>query len=445
MNKIITTKDLEKFENNYNKKSFLSIGRNAILKVGVNDASLNQNALIAAKNTFSIDISTGSITNQKKSGLCWMFAGLNLLRPSLLKKLNVEDFSFSEQYLLFYDKLERANLFLENILKTRSKKIFDRTVEFILQLSQEDGGYWNYFVGLVEKYGLVPYDVMPDTFHRENTVQLNHLFSIKLREYAANLRFLSKSKSLSFLKSKKEQFMKEIYILLVQFLGKPPLKFDFEYVDKDKKFHSKRNITPLNFYQDCIPLNLKDFFVLINAPLKSKPFFTQYSIDYAHNIVENKFESFVNIPLSDFKSLVINQLKDKIPVWFACGVGEMSNYSKGVFDSQLYNFDKTLGVSFKHTKNLFLEYGPSILTHGMTFQGVNIVRNKPTRWKVENSWGDEHGKKGIFVMSDTWFSDFVVEIVIHKKYLPKKILASFKKKPVVLPFYDFVAKSLFVH
>ncbi len=433
----ITKTMYNKFKEEFNKDPHNRIMMDAITNVSVNDVAMNRDSLINMDFTFSNEIKTAKITAQKKSGRCWIFAGTNTLRIYLMRKLNLREFELSQSYPFFFDKLEKSNYFLENIIDTIDEDIKSRIVMWLLGAPVNDGGQWDMFINLVEKYGIVPKSVYPETYNSSNSAMLNRLLTLKLREYASILREMRKKhNSIASIRSKKDDMLKDIYKFLAINFGIPPERFDFEYRDKDSKFHRYRDITPQEFYQKFIGLDLRNYVSLINAPMEDKVYNQTYTVKYLGNVKGGKDVLYLNLPIDTLKKLAAKQLRDNEPVWFGCDVGKFSDRKKGIMDANLFDYHLIFGTDFMWDKGKRLDYGESKLTHAMVFTGVNLLDGKPLRWKVENSWGEDVGEKGYFVMSDKWFSEFLYQVVINKKHIPQKIVKLLGKKPVVLPPWD---------
>ncbi|OQX56030.1 MAG: aminopeptidase [Candidatus Cloacimonas sp. 4484_209] len=433
----VTQTMIKGFKREFDKNIHNKIMMDAVTKVSVNDVAMSRKSIINMDFTFSHELETGNITYQKKSGRCWIFAGTNTLRIYLMRKLNLKQFELSQSYPFFYDKLEKSNYFLENIIDTIDEDVMSRVVMWLLSAPINDGGQWDMFINLVEKYGAVPKNVYPETFNSSNSAIINSLLTHKLREYASILRDMRKKHNrISSIRKKKNEMMKEVYRFLAISFGVPPEKFDFEYRDKKNKFHRYRKIKPQEFYKKFIGLDLRDYASLINAPMGDKKYNTTYTVKYLGNIKGGKDVLYLNLPIETLKSLAVKQLKDNEPVWFGCDVGKYSDRKIGIMDTDLYDYNLVFNTDFSWDKGKRLDYGESKLTHAMVFIGVNLVNGKPVRWKVENSWGKDSGKKGYFVMSDNWFNEFLYQVVINKKYMPQKIRQLLKKKPVILPPWD---------
>lgn len=410
---------------------------NAVIKSGIDETSTNSQSIINSQFTFSNEIDTGKVTNQKSSGRCWMFAGLNVLRQRIIEQYNLKDFELSQCYTMFWDKLEKSNYFLESIIDTLDKPVDDRLVMWILANPIQDGGQWDMLANIIEKYGVVPKYVMPETFHSSSSGKMNSLVALKLRQSALTLRKLHEGgASVESIRNEKEKILDEIYKMLCLFLGEPPKKFDFEYKDKDEKFHRCKDLTPMKFYDEFVDVNIRDYVSIINAPTDDKKFNNAYTVAYLGNVKGAKDIKYLNVNIDTLKELAVKQLEDNQTVWFGCDVGKLSNSTIGIMDDNLYNYDQVLGTNLELSKGERLEYGESCLTHAMVLTGVNISDGKPNRWKVENSWGDEKGDKGYFVMSDSWLEKFTYQVVINKKYLSKEQLKAYEKEPLVLNPWD---------
>jgi bleomycin hydrolase len=410
----------------------------AIRRHGIQAVALNQDVVIARPYTFSHEVATGPITNQKRSGRCWMFAGLNALRLAVLANCGLKEFEFSQAYPMFWDKFERSNYFLENILETLDEPLDGRLVSWLLAAPLNDGGQWDMFVNLVAKYGVVPKYAMPETFHSSESMGMNRLLTAKLREDAARLReaYARGRRSLAALRQEKEAMLAEIYRLLVHFLGEPPSRFDFEYRDKDNAFHRDPGLTPQEFYRRYVGVDLDAYVSLIHAPTADKPYGRTYTVKFLGNVKGGRDVLYLNVDVATLKQAALQQLMDGEAVWFGCDVGKMSDRESGVLDAALYDYEGVLGVPFRLDKAQRLDYGESRMTHAMVFTGVHVVDGRPTRWKVENSWGKESGHEGFFVMSDSWFDAYMYQVVVQKKYLSEELRGALGQAPIVLPPWD---------
>ncbi len=428
---------IERYKQDLRSNPKSKVLRNAIIKNGIESVALNRDSVVDMRFDFSNEVKTGKITNQKKSGRCWLFSALNLFRHKMEKDLNIKDFQLSQTYMMFRDKLEKANYFLECILLTLEEETYSRVLMWLLNNLLDDAGQWDMLANLVDKYGVIPKDLMPETYHSGNTWSMNAILLNKLRENASILRNMHKTgKSISQLRETKDGMLSHFYRMLVYFLGEPPESFDFEFRDEDNKFHADRGLTPQDFYQKYIGWNMDDYVSIINAPTQDKPFYQTYTVKYLGNVVGGRRVLYLNVDTSMMKSLALSQISDGNPVWFGGDVRQWMHYDSGIMDTRLYPFEDVFDTSFGLDKAGRLDYCDSLLTHAMVFTGVNIVNGKPNRWKVENTWGDKPGKDGYFVMSDSWFEEFVYQVIVHKDYLNDGLKELLKKEPKVLPPWD---------
>lgn len=438
MRENITLPNIRKFNKSFNSSTSNQLARNALIQNDINKVAVHWENFSKINHIFSNTISKQlPVTNQKSSGRCWGFAGLNLLRLEIVKNYNLSNFEFSQNYFMFWDKLEKANYFLENILKTLDQNYDSRLMMHLLQAPVQDGGQWDMFVNLIEKYGLVPKSVMPETNHSSKSSMMNYFLTHKLRECAFILRKSKKPRTtIKQLRSKKEEMMSVIYSLLCMFLGNPPIKFDWSIKDKNNKFTRFNNVDPLDFYRKFTKVKLKNKVCLINAPMSNKKMNELYTIDFLGNVVGGNIIKYANVEINELKKAAIKSIKNDEAVWFGCDVGKMFNRELGIMDMDLYDYEKLFDTKFKMNKASRLEYGDSAMTHAMLFTGVDLKRNTPRKWRVENSWGDKNGDKGYYLMSDSWFDEYNYEVVVDKKYLSNKTLEIFNREPHNLEPWD---------
>ena len=438
MRENITLPNIRKFNKSFNSSTSNQLARNALIQNDINKVAVHWENFSKINHIFSNTISKQlPVTNQKSSGRCWGFAGLNLLRLEIVKNYNLSNFEFSQNYFMFWDKLEKANYFLENILKTLDQNYDSRLMMHLLQAPVQDGGQWDMFVNLIEKYGLVPKSVMPETNHSSKSSMMNYFLTHKLRECAFILRKSKKPRTtIKQLRSKKEEMMSVIYSLLCIFLGNRPIKFDWSIKDKNNKFTRFNNVDPLDFYRKFTKVKLKNKVCLINAPMSNKKMNELYTIDFLGNVVGGNIIKYANVEINELKKAAIKSIKNNEAVWFGCDVGKMFNRELGIMDMDLYDYEKLFDTKFKMNKASRLEYGDSAMTHAMLFTGVDLKRNTPRKWRVENSWGDKNGDKGYYLMSDSWFDEYNYEVVVDKKYLSNKTLEIFNREPHNLEPWD---------
>lgn len=441
MGQAIDSAILNKFNADFNKIPAAQVIRNSVANNGIYKSSSTLQSKIAMDPTFSIELETGKVADQKQSGLCWVFAALNTLRHPMQAKFKIKDFELSQGYIFFWDKLEKSNYFYENVIKTADLKIGDRKIDFLMATPQQDGGQWDLICGLLEKYGVVPKSIMPDTASRINSSELNHVLNSKLRKDAVQLRkLINDGVSLSEVEATKEHMLSEVYRMLVYTIGEPPTQFNWSYRDDNQQFHQVENITPQEFYKQYINLNLADHISTINAPTADKPYNHVYTVELLGNVVGGRQVRHLNLELQDFKQAAIKQLQAGEAVWFGSDISQMSDRKTGIMDTKLYDLNGLFNIDLSMTKAQRLDYGESMMNHAMVITGVDLNNDQqPTKWKVENSWGEKVGTKGYFVMSDAWFDQFVYQLVIDKQYLPEKLQQVYEQEkdaPKVLAPWD---------
>lgn len=438
MKESIESKYLESYEWDFEQNKSHELAMNAVTASGINKAARRWSALPNAVHEYSIRLDQHGVTNQKKSGRCWMFAALNVLRFSVIHKLNLDFFELSENYTLFYDKLEKSNYFLESILDTLDEETDSRLLMHLLATPAQDGGQWDMMSDLISKYGVVPKSVMPETESSSSTRQMNDLLNTKLRSDACLLREKAKEGfDLEALREIKDDMLNEIYRILSICLGIPPKKFDFKIRTKDKKYISDCGLNPKDFFNKYVCLDLNEYISLINAPTKNKPYMKSYTVKYLGNVVGGRGIRYVNVAIEGLKKAAIAQLKAGEPVWFGCDVGKYSDRDGGAMDPDLYDYETLFDMDFSMDKAERLDYGHSQMTHAMVFQGVDLDEDgNPIRWCVENSWGDEHANKGMYLMTDKWFDEYLYQVVVNRKYLPKEVIDAYELKPIELDPWD---------
>ena len=408
--------------------------KNAVAGNEIKSLVLDHQAVINHTSQYSNRIKTGDITNQKGSGRCWLFAGLNILRPAVMKKYILPNFEISQNYSFFWDKIEKANLFLEGIIATIDKDLDDRLVRFLLEKPIDDGGQWNMVVDLTEKYGVVPAAVMPDTRHVSSTGEVNDLLSKLLRRDAAELRRLrAEGKGPELLKERKVALLSDIYRLLSYTFGEPPASFRWRYQDKDEKLSEPKEYTPRQFYKEFIGVDLSQYVCLYDCP--AHPYGKLYRIQFDRDLADRPDFTFANVPIAAVKEAVLKQVLDGEPVWFSCDVGQ-ENGPSGILKPGIYDYPPLLGLDFTMTKEERIRYRESIPTHSMVFLGVDLEAGKPVKWLVENSWGADKGDKGFLSMYDRWFDEYLYTVVVHRKHLKEEVLKIFTQEPETLPPWD---------
>lgn len=413
------------------------LSQNAVTQTAIDDIALNREVVTTTDHTFSHKLDDWEVTNQKKSGRCWMFAGLNLFRVGAMKKMNLKTFEFSQNYTLFWDKFERANYFLEAIIETADRPVDDRTVAHLLDRPLEDGGQWNMFINVIRRHGVVPKSAMPETESSSSTRRMNGLVMAKQREAARHLRELRASGApMEALRAAKEEILAVLYRMLCIHLGTPPREFDWQWHDEDKNFHRDGVMTPLEFAEKYITLPAKEYVCLVHDPRPTSPMGRTFTVQYLGNVVGGEIVTYLNVPIDVMKQVTMQSIMDGEAVWMGCDVGKMMRRDMGLWDARLFEFDRVYNTAFDLDKAGRLLYHDTLMTHAMLFTGVDVVDGMPRRWRVENSWGDDSGQKGFYVMNDSWFDEYMFEIAAHPSRLPAEYREALKQDPIVLPPWD---------
>ena len=411
---------------------------NAISHNGLLASLEKRSAAVENTPVFSLDLTKDKVSDQKASGRCWMFAALNTFRHKMIANFQLEDFELSQAHTFFWDKYEKSNWFLEQVLATADQELTSRKVKFLLDTPQQDGGQWDMVVALFEKYGVVPKSVYPESISSSDSRELNQILNKLLRQDAQILRELvAEGANSAELQAKKEELLQEVFNFLAMNLGLPPRQFDFSYRDKDNHFHSESGLTPLTFYQKYVELKLDDHVSIINAPTADKPYGRSYTVEMLGNVVGSKPVRYLNVEMNRLKELAIAQMQAGETVWFGSDVGQSSNRKAGVMAEGMHDFTAGMDIRLTQDKAGRLDYSESLMTHAMVLTGVDLDENgKAKKWKVENSWGEKVGNKGYFVASDAWMDEYTYQIVVRKEFLTAAELAAYEAEPIVLSPWD---------
>lgn len=411
---------------------------NAISHNGLLASLEKRSAAVENTPVFSLDLTKDKVSDQKASGRCWMFAALNTFRHKMIANFQLEDFELSQAHTFFWDKYEKSNWFLEQVIATADQELTSRKVKFLLDTPQQDGGQWDMVVALFEKYGVVPKSVYPESISSSNSRELNQILNKLLRQDAQILRELrAEGAESAELQTKKEELLQEVFNFLAMNLGLPPRQFDFSYRDKDNHFHSESGLTPLTFYQKYVDLKLDDYVSIINAPTADKPYGRSYTVEMLGNVVGSKPVRYLNVEMGRLKELAITQMKAGETVWFGSDVDQSSNRKAGVMAEGMHDFTASMDIRLTQDKAGRLDYSESLMTHAMVLTGVDLDENgKAKKWKVENSWGEKVGNKGYFVASDAWMDEYTYQIVVRKEFLTAAELAAYEAEPIVLAPWD---------
>ena len=406
---------LEEFRNEFDQDENAKNAQAACARTEIKDIVFLPLNAARLNGDFSVEVKTSAVTAQEKSGRCWMFAALNIVREQIGAKCGIKDFELSENYAAFYDKLEKANNVLDLAVKHADDSLDDRMMEYILD-GFHDGGYWDMAADIIRKYGVVPKWVMPETYQSSHTATFMKMLNSLIRKDVCELRkMVREGKNPD---ERRKEMLAEIYRAECIVFGQPPKCFDFEYRDKDGTFHADRNLSPQAFLEKYADFDPDAFITVTNEPTERKKMNSYYRFHYIGSMAESNVRC-LNLPMEELKKLSIAQLKDGVPVWFGCDSGAYGDRLSGVWDPESFAYGNVLGnADFFMNKKDRLEYRDSFATHAMILTGVNLDENgKPDRWKIENSWGKEVGKNGYFVCSDHYFDEFVYEVIIDRKYL----------------------------
>ena len=406
--------------------------KNALASNSIATLAINAENLSMIDTHFSHRVTTKGITDQKSSGRCWLFTGLNVLRAKMITKYDLPDFEFSQNYNSFYDLLEKSNLFLQAIIDTRDLPMDDRKVDWLIKNPIGDGGQFTGVSNLIMKYGVVPKSVMPETYQSNNTGQMAMILKWKLREYALELRGLKANKA----SERKEAMLTEVYRILVECLGVPPTEFEWTRYDKQGKAVSTKKYTPKSFYEEYIGEDLENNYVMImNDP--TREYGKVYEIEYDRHVYDGENWLYINLPIERVKELAIASIKDNTAMYFSCDVGKFMDRKKGTLDIANMDYASLFRTQFPMDKKQRIQTYSSGSSHAMTLIAVDLDEaGKPRKWMVENSWGAASGYKGNLIMTDEWFDNYMFRVVVEKKYVPADVLKMLEQKPIMLPAWD---------
>ena len=426
--KEITQELLNRFREQEAQRRSLKTLQAALAKTALKDLAYVPAAAAKLNGDFAVELKTRGVTWQQNSGRCWLYAVLNILRERISEDCNLDKFELSANYLSFYDKLEKANNFLEMVIENASRPLNDRMMEYILE-GIHDGGYWDMAVDLVAKYGVVPASVMPETYQSTHTAKFLTLYNSLLRKDAAKLRAVIAAGGDA--QAEKEAMLEEIYRMECVCFGEPPAAFCFEYRDRDNAYHCDRDLTGLSFCKKYVGDVLSDYITVTNHPTHGLPMNLHYVFHYIGSMANRDVVN-LNLTAEEMEELTVKQLRDGEPVWFGIDSGAYNDREQGVWDPASLDFSGLMGgIDFDLPKGERLEYHDSFATHAMIFVGVNFdEKGRPDRWKIENSWGEEVGKKGYFVCSEAYFREYVYEVIVRKKHLSEAQLALLDQSPV---------------
>ena len=444
---------LQKISATYEDNAYDKAISNALAGTSIATLAINADNAAMIDTHFSDRVRTKGITDQQSSGRCWLFTGLNVLRAKMIDKYGLPGMEFSQNYLFFYEQLEKANLFLQGVIDTKELPFEDRKVDWLFSNPLSDGGQFTGVSNLITKYGVVPAEAMPETYQANNTSQMANLLKLKLREDGLALRkayeqAYEKGRSLpkkdagklmerieADLQQMKLAHLSEIYRMLALCLGEPVKEFEWTRCDKDNNIVDRRIYTPMSFYQEYIGEDLENNYVMImNDPCRE--YGKVYEIDYDRHVYDGHNWLYVNLPVERIKEMAIASIKDNVAMYFSCDVGKFYSRSKGTLDLANFDYESLMGVTFGMDKKERVQTHASGSSHAMTLIAVDIVDGKPVKWMVENSWGPASGYKGCLIMTDEWFNEYMFRLVVEKQYVPEDILKMLEQTPVQLPAWD---------
>ena len=416
----------------------VALARNAATQVGIEAASLNREKIQHTSTAVSHRLDDWKATSQKKSGRCWLFSSLNFLRSRARESLGVKNFEFSQSYVFFWDKFERANWFLTDIIATSDEPLDGRLVQFLLGDVLGDGGQWDMAVSVYMKYGLVPKEVMPESEASTNSRPMNarlravlHIGALRLREAIAA------GASAEEVDTQRRKILADVWKILVVCLGEPPVRFNWQWRDDEGNFHRDGEITPHEFYERHVGVDLSEYICLVDDPRPENPKGSMETVEHLGNVVGGRPIRYLNAPVEEIKRIAAAQIAAGEAVWFGADVSQPYDRGLGFFVTGIHDYDGLFDVDFSSTKLERVRSGESAMDHAMLFTGVDLDEaGQPRAWRVENSWGDEPGDSGFFTMDDQWFTDNVFEVVVPKSALPEDLAAAVDSDPIVLPAWD---------
>ena len=424
------------------------VRHNAVTNNEIDKLALNRRVISGEDGHFSHRIKTKGITNQKSSGRCWMFAGFNVMRPKVIHEQGLDHFEFSTSYLQFWDKMEKANLYLEDVIELREADRLDREWLLVNEWMVGDGGWWNYVVGLVSKYGVVPASVMPETHSSENTRTMNLVLERLLRSQANGiLKAAQGGASVEDLRKQKEKGLADVYRFLAINLGEPPKEFEWRQklkADEAKKEEETRGLppvvekltewktfTPQSFYREFVGIDLNDFVCLYNDP--SQKIGGHFCFNRARNMAGAEDMNFANITVEEMKATAVKSVLANEAMWFAVNMGFDQSSEHGLMQVDLFDYETLFDLDLDLSKADRSRFGAGSSNHAMVLTGVDLKDGQPRKWLVENSWGDEKGQKGKWTLYDDWFTEHVYTVIVNKKHVSPETLAIFAQEAKVLP------------
>ena len=435
MGKTITRKQVAELRKGFDAEPSNKVAQNAVTNVQLPDLTLDRDLVQDIDDSFSTKLDDWKVTAQMRSGRCWLFATLNLLRVGAMKKMKLKNFEFSQAHIHFWDKFERANHLLESIIETSDRPVDDRTIHFLLSDPIGDGGQWNMATNLIRKHGLVPKSAYPESNSSSATRWMNAELKNILRSSACEIRaIVDDGGSVEEAREHKEKRIADIWNMLCIHLGTPPKTFNWQWRDKDGDFHRNGRMTPQQFASEFVDIDWEDYVCIVNDPRNE--YYQTYTVDFLQNVAGGPPVVYLNVPSKEMKGITQKLLEDGIPVWMGCDVGKEMDRKRGLWDADLFDVEGLYGIEYGMDKADRLRHNQTMMTHAMLFTGVDVVNGRPRRWRVENSWGQDTGQKGYYTMNDSWYDQYMFEIAAPTSYLNEKMQAGLESEPVVLPAWD---------
>ena len=434
----ITTEMMQQIKKSYGSNATDKALRNVLVTNSPAKLAMNYENATAFDSHFSNRVESKAITDQKSSGRCWMFTGMNVLRNKAIRQYGLpNDFQFSQAYLFFYDQLEKANLFLQAVIDTYKLPMDNKEVEWLMKNPIGDGGQFTGVANLIDKYGLVPAEVMPETYNTNNTSSISNLMALKLREDALQLREMAALKGTTpeKLQAKKTEMLGTIYRMLALTMGEPPAQFTWQQKNAKGEIVSTDTYTPKSFYEKFAKTDFSKYYMVMNDP--TREYYKVYEIQYDRHVYDGQNWRYLNLPMEDIAPMCIASIKDSTMMYFSCDVGKFLNRDKGFMDMNNYDYESLFGTTFGMDKKQRVSTFASGSSHAMTLCAVDLDKDgKPLKWMVENSWGSGYGYQGFLIMTNDWFNEYMFRVVLEEKYIPANIRAMMDQKPIMLPAWD---------
>lgn len=434
----ITTEMMQQMKQSYGNNASDKALRNILVTNSPAKLALNYENATAFDSHFSNRVESKAITDQKSSGRCWMFTGMNVLRNKAIRQHNLPaDFQFSQAYTFFYDQLEKSNLFLQAIIDTYKKPMDDQEVDWLFKNPLSDGGQFTGIANLIDKYGLVPAEAMPETYNTNNTSSISNLIQLKLREDGLQLREMAAQKNVTpeKLQAKKTEMLGTIYRMLALTFGEPPAEFTWQQKNAKGEIVSTEKYTPMSFYEKFAKTDFSTYYMVMNDP--TREYYKVYEIQYDRHVYDGQNWRYLNLPMDEIAPMCIASIKDSTMMYFSCDVAKFLNRDKGFMDENNYDYGSLFGTTFGMDKKQRVATHASGSSHAMTLCAVDLDKDgKPIKWMVENSWGSSYGYQGFLIMTNAWFNEYMFRVVLEDKYIPAKYREMLNQKPIMLPAWD---------